>query len=38
VDAKLLEATKMGKGERGVLLQRIIERVATGKTVEKAME
>src|SRR5688572_22049258 len=37
VDAKLLEATKKGKGERGALLQRIIERVATGQTVEKAM-
>jgi hypothetical protein len=37
VDAKLLEATKKGKGERGVLLQRIIERVAKGETVEKAV-
>jgi hypothetical protein len=37
VDAKLLEATKTGKGQRGALLQRIIERVATGLTVDKAI-
>lgn len=37
VDAKLLEATKKGVGERGVLLQRMLERMQKGTPPEKAV-
>ncbi|HSI61454.1 MAG TPA: hypothetical protein VLE43_00010 [Candidatus Saccharimonadia bacterium] len=38
VDAKLLEATKKGKGERGQLLAHMLERMQKGEKVAKAME
>lgn len=37
VDAKLLEATKKGVGERGQLLARMLERMKKGEKVDKAI-
>ena len=37
VDAKLLEATKKGVGERGVLLQRMLERMQKGEPPQNSV-